>query len=67
MAAVREGGPPGARRRIAGRVVTLKLRGADFRIVTRRRTLPFAAQTARTLFPNPATCCAAKSAAAAGG
>lgn len=35
---------------IAGRVVTLKLRGSDFRIVTRRRTLPFATQTARTLF-----------------
>ena len=27
---------------IAGRVVTLKLRATDFRIVTRRRTLPFA-------------------------
>jgi DNA polymerase-4 len=35
---------------IAGRVVTLKLRAADFRIVTRRRTLPVATQTARTLF-----------------
>jgi DNA polymerase-4 len=35
---------------IAGRVVTLKLRATDFRIVTRRRTLPFATQTARTLF-----------------
>ena len=35
---------------IAGRVVTLKLRRTDFRIVTRRRTLPFATQTARTLF-----------------
>ncbi|HWF77622.1 MAG TPA: DNA polymerase IV [Caulobacteraceae bacterium] len=35
---------------IAGRVVTLKLRQADFRIVTRRRTLPFPTQTARTLF-----------------
>jgi DNA polymerase-4 len=35
---------------IAGRVVTLKLRQTDFRIVTRRRTLPFATQTARTLF-----------------
>ncbi len=35
---------------IAGRVVTLKLRAADFRIVTRRRTLPFPTQTARTLF-----------------
>jgi len=35
---------------IAGRVVTLKLRAADFRILTRRRTLPFATQTARTLF-----------------
>jgi DNA polymerase-4 len=28
----------------------LKLRRTDFRIVTRRRTLPFATQTARTLF-----------------
>jgi DNA polymerase-4 len=35
---------------IAGRVVTLKLRHTDFRIVTRRRTLPFPTQTARTLF-----------------
>ncbi|MGH6958771.1 MAG: DNA polymerase IV [Caulobacteraceae bacterium] len=35
---------------IAGRVVALKLRAADFRILTRRRTLPFATQTARTLF-----------------
>jgi DNA polymerase-4 len=35
---------------IGGRVVTLKLRATDFRIVTRRRTLPFATQTARTLF-----------------
>jgi DNA polymerase-4 len=35
---------------IAGRVVTLKLRQIDFKIVTRRRTLPFPTQTARTLF-----------------
>ncbi|HEX3917092.1 MAG TPA: DNA polymerase IV [Caulobacteraceae bacterium] len=35
---------------IAGRVVTLKLRHTDFRIVTRRRTLPFPTQTARSLF-----------------
>ena len=35
---------------LAGRVVTFKLRTADFRIVTRRRTLPLATQTARTLF-----------------
>ncbi|HZK98934.1 MAG TPA: DNA polymerase IV [Caulobacteraceae bacterium] len=35
---------------IAGRAVTLKLRASDFRIVTRRRTLPAATQTARTLF-----------------
>jgi DNA polymerase-4 len=35
---------------IAGRVVTLKLRCADFRILTRRRTLAVATQTARTLF-----------------
>jgi DNA polymerase-4 len=31
----------------AGRVVTLKLRTTDFRIVTRRRTLPVATQTRR--------------------
>ncbi|WP_293902801.1 DNA polymerase IV [Phenylobacterium sp.] len=35
---------------VAGRVVTLKLRTTDFRIVTRRRTLPVATQTAKTLF-----------------
>jgi DNA polymerase-4 len=35
---------------VAGRVVTLKLRTTDFRIVTRRRTLPVATQTAHTLF-----------------
>jgi DNA polymerase-4 len=35
---------------VAGRVVTLKLRTTDFRIVTRRRTLPVPTQTARTLF-----------------
>jgi DNA polymerase-4 len=35
---------------LAGRVVTLKLRTPDFRIVTRRRTLPVATQTARRLF-----------------
>ena len=35
---------------VAGRVVTLKLRSTDFRIVTRRRTLPIATQTAKTLF-----------------
>ena len=34
----------------AGRVVTLKLRRSDFRILTRRRTLPDPVQTARTLF-----------------
>jgi DNA polymerase-4 len=34
----------------AGRVATLKLRTADFRIVTRRRTLPAPIQTARMLF-----------------
>ncbi len=40
-----------ARREAAiGRVVTLKLKGADFRILTRRRTLPQSTQTARTLF-----------------
>jgi DNA polymerase-4 len=31
-------------------VVTLKLRTTDFRIVTRRRTIPVPTQTARTLF-----------------
>jgi DNA polymerase-4 len=35
---------------VAGRVVTLKLRTSDFKIVTRRRTLPVATQTAHTLF-----------------
>jgi DNA polymerase-4 len=35
---------------VAGRVVTLKLRTTDFRIITRRRTLPVPIQTARTLF-----------------
>ncbi len=35
---------------ITGRVVTLKLRASDFRIVTRRRTLASPTQTARTLF-----------------
>ncbi|MFN4178100.1 DNA polymerase IV [Phenylobacterium sp.] len=35
---------------VVGRVVTLKLRTTDFRIVTRRRTLPVATQTAKTLF-----------------
>ncbi len=34
----------------AGRVVTLKLRSADFRIITRRKSLPLATQTAKTLF-----------------
>jgi DNA polymerase-4 len=35
---------------VAGRVVTLKLRATDFRIVTRRRTLAAPTQTARMLF-----------------
>ena len=35
---------------VAGRVASLKLRGADFRIITRRRTLPVPTQAARTLF-----------------
>ncbi len=35
---------------IAGRVAGLKLRTPDFRIITRRRTLPVPTQTARTLF-----------------
>lgn len=35
---------------VAGRVVTLKLRRTDFKIITRRRALPVATQTAKTLF-----------------
>jgi DNA polymerase-4 len=35
---------------IAGRVVTLKLRTTDFKIHTRRRTIPVPTQTAKTLF-----------------
>ncbi|HXV00899.1 MAG TPA: DNA polymerase IV [Caulobacteraceae bacterium] len=35
---------------LAGRVVVLKLRHADFRIITRRRTLGEPTQTARTMF-----------------
>jgi DNA polymerase-4 len=35
---------------LAGRVVTLKLRTTDFRILTRRRTIAAPTQTARTLF-----------------
>ncbi|HEY3694588.1 DNA polymerase IV [Phenylobacterium sp.] len=35
---------------VAGRVVTLKLKTDDFRIITRRRALPAPTQTARTLF-----------------
>lgn len=35
---------------VAGRVVTLKLRATDFRIITRRRALPVPTQTAKTLF-----------------
>jgi DNA polymerase-4 len=35
---------------IAGRVAVLKLRKSDFSIITRRRTLPAATQTARVLF-----------------
>jgi DNA polymerase-4 len=34
---------------LAGRVVTLKLRGTDFRILTRRKALAVPTQTARTL------------------
>lgn len=40
---------------IAGRVVTLKLRRTDFRILTRRRTLADPVQTARTLFAEART------------
>jgi DNA polymerase-4 len=35
---------------LVGQVVTLKLKTTDFRILTRRRTLPAPTQTARTLF-----------------
>lgn len=35
---------------VAGGVASLKLRTPDFRIITRRRTLPVPTQTARTLF-----------------
>ncbi len=35
---------------VSGRVVTLKLKTADFRIITRRRALPQPTQTAKTLF-----------------
>ncbi|WP_312166472.1 DNA polymerase IV [Phenylobacterium sp.] len=35
---------------VAGRVVTLKLRHTDFKIITRRRALPVPTQTAKTLF-----------------
>ena len=35
---------------LAGRVATLKLRTADFRLISRRRTLPAPIQTARMLF-----------------
>ncbi len=35
---------------ITGRVAVLKLRKTDFKIITRRRTLPAQTQTARTLF-----------------
>ena len=35
---------------ISGRAVTLKLKRADFKIITRRRTLSTPTQTARTLF-----------------
>jgi DNA polymerase-4 len=35
---------------MAGRVITLKLKTTDFRIVTRRRTLGVPTQTAKTLF-----------------
>jgi DNA polymerase IV len=35
---------------LVGRVATLKLKTTDFRILTRRRTLPVPTQTSRTLF-----------------
>ncbi|PXA86635.1 DNA polymerase IV [Caulobacter sp. D4A] len=38
------------REAVAGRVATLKLRTPDFKIHTRRRTLPVPTQTAQTLF-----------------
>ncbi len=45
---------------IAGQVVVLKLRHADFRIITRRRTLAEATQTARTMFAEARTLLAAE-------
>jgi len=35
---------------LAGRVVTLKLRNTEFKIITRRRAIPVPTQTAKTLF-----------------
>jgi DNA polymerase-4 len=35
---------------VAGQAVVLKLKGADFKLITRRRTLPLPTRTARTLF-----------------
>ena len=35
---------------VAGRVVTLKLKSTDFKLITRRRALPTPTQTAKTLF-----------------
>jgi len=35
---------------VVGQVATLKLKTADFRLITRRRTLPVPTQTAKTLF-----------------
>jgi DNA polymerase-4 len=35
---------------VAGRTVTLKLKTTDFKIITRRRALPVATQTAKSLF-----------------
>jgi DNA polymerase-4 len=35
---------------VAGRVATLKLKTADFRLITRRRTLPVPTQTGKALF-----------------
>ena len=40
---------------VAGRVATLKLKTADFRLLTRRRTLPSPTQTAQVLFDEART------------
>ncbi len=50
MAGLREGGDAPAVEGSAGRVALLKLKTADFKLISRRRTLPAPIQTARMLF-----------------